>query len=318
MEWIIFPILIAAVLVWKAAYGIPTAGFAQPTWIGGRRAKRVLGDGLRFVVPFLQQVPDDHVFSRKPRELPINFSFFTCDPKSEVRRELDFSALVLYRDDPNIMTDEGYLRRTEITDKILTDGLTADIKSVVGRFGGLHSWDVFIKNWKGIECYLNGVLRLVKPPHVRPHEILRYLPEDWSGDEVPVLEIPWEDRLEFYKTFSAPIGDLLRDELKYPEWKPSEEEKSFGIDIISLSIHNVDFSPESKQAIEEEGRAVDRISAAEALHEAKVEMLGSYTEKGLESRDALDAAERDLGQINKTETHRVQGLEGLRSIIGGR
>jgi len=315
MIHLIFLGLIAAVLFWVAAYGIPSAGFAQPVWLGGKRVKRVLREGLQFVIPLLQRVPEEFVFSRKPQKLPIEFRFFTRDPKSEVRRELILSALVLFRDDPNITTEEGYLRRTEITPEVLADNLTADVKSIVGRFGGLHSWDVFIKNWKEVERYLNGVLRLHVPPHVMPQMLQPYLSENHADTELAASEMEWENRLQFYKDLSGPIGNLLRDEHNHPEWR-SEEEALHGIDILGLSISNIDFAPESKRAIEEEGLAVNRIAAAEILGKAKQETTAAYEKLGLEPRDALDAAERDLNQITATNTYRVQGFEGIKSIVG--
>ncbi len=325
MEWIIFPILIAVVLFWKAVASVGEKRFTVPTLLR-KRMKKYWTEGLHLLIPFFMSVKEKYTYSLEPQTMEISFSFFSKD-----RRELKVSWLIRWAADPKVKTKEGHIRFAEVMLdtsanrlETLENGLKSKLMSEVGRLGGMHPWEVFINMRRAIEHYINSILRLEEPPHINPAKVLKEqlanIPEyqHLQGNALND-EVPFEKRLEFYKEFSGPIGELLRIESSTDEH--SLDEEFYGINLLELSIDNVDFSQATKEALEQEARARDQIAAAMQFHRAKVEMAGDYTDEkdgglGLNSRSAVESAELNLGQAVEKKVHSVHGLEGLHNIIG--
>ena len=344
--WLIIAFGIVAVVVANSLARIPKRTIAMRVRFGGEIQPGSVRGGLRGKLPFIESFPKDLTFSTMPETMKISVSFPTSgnDETSKIGKKaatliIELDTTVRLRVDPDITYEkphpnEGVLVFSEwapkdpsesIVSKAFKESLEGIIKSELGRYGGLHIYKVFIENRRSLEHYMNSVLRLGTPPHVNPRAVL----EDYidnpdykllfdglekefdSTTEHP--EVSRKERLKFYERFSGPIGDLLRSE-RENELR-SADELLHGIDLMDLTIDNVGFDEESKQALQREAQALATIKGQEHYYDKVKEMMDVLESKGLDADEAAMIARVILG-LTEEKVFTIPGLKDLKIRLG--
>lgn len=322
---IIFLHLVAAVIVLaiRSYRTVKPAHFAVPTAFDKPQSRVLLADKNPHWLPPWWETKPEYIWSMELQTLDLSFSFFTKD-----NREVMVDGRLRFIWNPYVRDKQGIPRVFYVTTDQLKLGLESKFGSEIGRLGGLYPWSMWRSQRREIENILNSILRLPAPPHVNPldpeglgkqlqkqeyRHLVRELPRFGSTPDSP--EVPRNRRIPFYSKFSGPIGELLRS---IPDEKShSPDEQFYGIAIKDLTVHNVDFSEKTKEALEQAQRAKDEIRGAERRHRIKRKWAKELRdEDGLDPQSAQDSAELNMGQATK-QIHSIAGLKKLIEINFG-
>jgi len=278
---VVVALLVVFVILFMGAIRVvPVVHYGVVTRFG-KRTGRVLNEGLNFVVPLIDFA---ELYEYKLDTKIINFGFFSKDNVEVIIR-----ALVQWRPDWRITTEDGKNKFIENGEEAVLQGIDEAIKSVVGAVIGELAALTFINKKKVVEKYLNGILRLSIPPHANPSMIKPEL-----GTEAIAI---MAERLKFYQKFSREIDYLLKEEGVINKY--SELEERYGIDIIAFTMSDVDFNESMRKALELKGQTKAKLEADELKKRKKVEMAEKFQELGLSPQSAVNAAEVTMGQAQK-------------------
>lgn len=266
----------------------------------GRRTGKILPEGLHFVMPLIDLVK---IYEYKLDTKIIKLSFFSKD-----NLEIIIQALVQWRPDRRVKTNEGQNKFIENKEETIISGLGEAIKSVIGDIIGQVTALTFVNKKKAVEQYIDCLLRLPTPPHSNPRIIN------------PALKLKKflkaTSRLNFYEKYSNQINDLLAREASEID-RRSEIENRYGIDIIAFDMGEVDFSIGTRKVLELKKQTEEKLKADELEEAKKVEMAKELKKLGLSPQAAVDSAEVTLDQAKKeVRSFQFDGLEKLR-LFGG-
>lgn len=288
----VFSLLDAYVIIPKAHYGVRL--------ILGRRISKIsfpmrwiLGEGVRdegwyLKIPFLEKI---EIFPYELNTISIKVKVFSKD-----RLEITVEGSVQYRPDKNLV-EKIYAEMSEDAIKV---GLVDAVESELGKIAGSKEADMFIQSREELESLINCVLRLSVPPH---HDPSGYSSQ---GGLCEGGEISPEKRIEFYKVNRKKIRETLDGETKEVFLRSVTEER-YGFDIVTYALARVDFSPETKKALEEKRQAQAYMEAAKE----KVNIMKMLKKEGLTPEEANNASDVAL----KKATRQVYSLEGVEGMI---
>ena len=240
-------IILSAILIVDSAVVVLTANYGVVTRFK-KRTGRVFDEGLAFVLPLIDRVD---LVSYLLKTKDVKLTFFSFDDI-----EVIISGLVQWQPDRLVVDDKKRIKFVAIEERTITDGLDKTIKSVIGNLIGITQ-AVDVRTHKpAIERYLNCVLRLQMPPHVKPEENdkLNSSKPRWTQGN----EVPREHRLAFYNE----NANLIENKLRTEEGKPkqhSDTENLYGIDIRAVKVDDVDYSEKTKRDLESRKQAEARM-----------------------------------------------------------
>src|SRR3989344_4542240 len=228
-------VLIAYALVRRSVVIIPTVHCGIVSRFK-KRTGRVLGEGLRFVWPFVDSVD---LFKLEVVTSDVAESFFSSD-----QLEVIIKGKVQWRPDKRLVSSKF----VEMSEDTITKGLIGAIKAELGIIAGQKEAEAFIGSREAVGLLINCVLRMEEPFHI----IHAALPST---------------RLDFYVQNGNNVRDHLRDEHKLVNNR-SDIEAGYGIDILKFELEDVDFSPATKKVMGLDPQAA--VNAAElALEESR-------------------------------------------------
>lgn len=310
------------VLIANSPFSVPAAHALILSRFGGR-VSFVCPEGLNFKLPFIDSAKNGYLRSLKLKTMQITFFFFSKD-----KRKMELKALIRYQTNPHILNQDNKLpRMIDVDQNEITDGLRSKVESVIGKLGRTYSWDDFHGNSVGVEYYLWSVLGLIRPIHVRPREFFGKEVEEESiinfDEDYPGLlekldkylpegsnEVSADKRLEFYKEFSGPIGEVLRAHQNLNVF--SKDEEAYGIDVLEFTLEELGVTETTEKAMESD-RNAKVISTA--VRRTAREILDNLP--GVSPQRALTSAEAASG-VAKQTNYIVEGGEHKPLVLLGR
>lgn len=261
-----------------------------------KRTGRIITEGLNFILPLIESV-EVYDYRLEPRN--ISLSFFSKDNLEVILR-----FMVQWRPDFRIKNRVGKNRFIENTEDTIVSGVSDAIRSNVGNIIGQVNANTFVADKKAVGRYIDCILRLKFPPHVRPSLV-------GGPQEEEIKDVA--ERVKFYKEYSAQINELLRKEKEQVK-DYSEIEERYGIDIEISELSEVTFSDKTKAALELKKQTEEKLRADEEEKNKKLSMAKELKEFGLSPQEAINAAEVVLDQAKK-EIRSFEGLDKLKDLI---
>ncbi len=215
----------------------------------GKRRKLVLREGLALVIPYAEKV---ELVSMELGEITVVAPFTTKDHASLV-----VSGPLQYRPDPEIINDKGQNVFVEMSDTIIESGISDALEAKLGALGGIHDAEEFITNRPAIADFIKCYLRLGSEE--QPH--LNHDPGTCGVAGCAMIkEIALPDIITFYKTHWLGVRQIIKAREKEAKAKGAEKkystmERRYGINIEAFPLAKVDFSPETRAALERERQA---------------------------------------------------------------
>lgn len=318
-------LLVVAYFILGIPKKIPSRHFAVPNFFD-KRMETYWDEGLALTIPFVITIPENQIYSKIVNRVPIKFDFPTKDDVI-----LTWTGLIEYVPDPDIYSEEGYVRITDFEEKGLKSGLTDRTQEEVKNLGNVYESDDFRNEYgEALGLLLESVMRLKNIPHFNPKDALKDLVDNhenengssagniskWEELKSNLNEklqekskskikdwtttIPVENRLEFYSVFSHFVKKLLASEGENNnEW--SENEKYYGIDIQKISNSDIGFTDEMKQALEEQEKSEKEIEGKAKYHDKAMEMAKQIKENSDKSISFNKAYDRALVILGKAD-----------------
>lgn len=297
----------------------------------GKRTGRVLSEGLNFITPFIDKV---RLYSYELRTDSLDkISVF-----SEDRLDMELKGSVQWRPDKNKLVEF-----VEIPENTILVGLKDAIKSEIGKIAGEKEGDFFIKERKPLEVLINCIFRLQRPPHYFLNPIVEEVErkriikgyefgdsfDKWIRDKKKIMagvdedeekikkiedartERMWDiqveneklDILKFYKENARWIQLMI----ELGEDERSSIEELYHIDISIFRLADVDFTSETKRALEKERQVKAEIVAAKQQQEWKLKIMDELIEKGLDAEKASNAADVIMGVAMPRQVISIEG-----------
>lgn len=302
---IIYAIFDAIVFVPAVHYGVK--------WRFGGQIAGTLDEGLNFKIPFIDKV------KMAPLELKtsvIKVAFTTIDKlRLVIPGSLQFRADKRILEEPkrdendNVVDEGGKNVFVRISDEAIVVGVEKDIQAKLGGIGGKYNAEEFIKNRQALADLINSILRLQKPLH------LNHIREDvdWCGVSGCQYgeKIDADKLIEFYNDHWKKGKEILDNEKNHLE-DHSEIERRYGIDIVTYSLAEVDFTPETQAAQEEKKQADYRADAGE-----KVLGLAANTKMALPEISDQQALNWADSILNPKTPRKMISVEGEAGVMGG-
>ncbi len=313
---LILATVMVGALAMDAFHKVKPLHFSIPLRLG--KPTNYFQEGWNIGIPLIDSLDKDFTYSLKPDPMDIKFQFISLD-----NRKIKIDSETRWAPNPEIKEGNSNVPRyAYITKKMMQEGLNDKIDSEIGRIAGGFYWTIFRDERRGIENYINSILRMERPVHVNAekwfedmdgYENLKevWLENDFWNDKETYTEvdnfsvntekelkdeIPFEKRIHFYSHFSNLIGTLLRSQGDLES--DSDEEQYYGVDIHNFTLGTVSFDKQTQEALEEEQRAKDRLKASDLVHIKKMERAMKYKKLGVDAQQALNSSEKDVDQGN--------------------
>lgn len=271
-------LIIVAVILRYGLYRIPPMQFGIVNTFG--RRSRIVGEGLTFLIPFVQKVD---IFSIELQRADI-----PAKAKSN-----DLSGIVI-RGSVQYALDPQLISTYQETSRNISNALIDAVENEIGNIAGTKKLEDFVKEREAIVLLINCLLRLRDLPHENPKAV----DENSNGKEIPV-----DRRLSFYKKHANQIKQFLVEESKKPEER-SKIEMSYGIDIRAFDVVDIDFAPETEKILEK-ARQAKELAKADDIKFARIKRYKE--ELGATTQEAIDVSEVSLGQATDNRKVSVQG-----------
>lgn len=267
----------------------------------GKRTGRILLEGLKFKLPFIEKV---ELISMQLFEIDVTATFTTLD-----RLNITCLGSLQYKPDPEIKDSKGRNIFITISEEIINSGIADTIQAKLGALGGVKTGDDFIKNRHALSDIINCFLRLETPPHIN-HDPQNCRVQGCKFSKCPPGMIDANKLMDFYSQHWVLIKELL-DEEKKKVLDRSSVEKRYGIDIEYFALSDIKFSKETQESFEKDKQA----EAREKAFKKKIKMAKSAVkELGASPQVALNAADKTLDPTVKKE---IVSVEGETGVLGG-
>ncbi|HDY73287.1 MAG TPA: hypothetical protein ENH86_01820, partial [Candidatus Jorgensenbacteria bacterium] len=312
---------VIVVLILNSLFTVPAAYALVLNRFGGR-VSFVCPEGLNFKLPFIDSAKNGYLHSLKLKTMRITFFFFSKD-----KRKMELKALIRYQTNPHILNRENLLpRMIDVDQNEITDGLRSKVESVIGKLGRTRSWEDFHGNSVGVEYYLWSVLGLIRPIHVRPREFFEEKVEEESvinfDKDYPGLlekldeylpensnEVSADRRLEFYKEFSGPIGEVLRAHQNLNVF--SKDEEAYGIDVLEFTLEELGVTETTEKAMESDRNAkVISTAVRRTAREILDDLPGVSPQRALTSAEAASGVAEQTNYVVEGGEHKPLVLLG--------
>ena len=292
---------------------------------------RIVDEGLKLKVPFIDKIKS---YSRKGRTMKINISVFSKD-----KREILMQGSVDWK-----IVKQRLLTFAEMENTI-EEGFNGALKSNMRKIVGNRKGDVFVNETGAVGRIINCLIRLERLPHLHfdfdchdgrfkmGNSFRRWLekaltkmsedecvehfgfgkaelreklkPEEWrlAATEDDEEEL---DLIAFYKKNAAKIELMLRLGQRVEEVSPLE--MRYGISIIALELPVVDFSPETKTAMEAAQQKKEEMKSADEVINKKVEVMKKLKAAGITDPEQMsNAADVLIGAAEKRKVFSIEG-----------
>jgi regulator of protease activity HflC (stomatin/prohibitin superfamily) len=225
----------------------------------GKRTGRVLGEGLHLKWPLVDKVI---LVDNSPVGKEIEVDFPTSNEMF-----LGVLCYVRYRRDPNVKR-KGKSVCIEVSDERVAADLTAGIQEKLSALGNILDADVLRKSQHAISDFLECWLRLKTQPQ--------------EGRGVEARDIP-----AFY---TEQRDEVRRRILENTNRERSAIESLDGIEVEEFRIKKIDFTEETKRAMEAKAQAAERAKALKIRAEKVAELIRA----GVTSQEAIDEVDTAL------------------------
>lgn len=302
---ILFVVIVLGLLLSDSFVQIPAYHYGVAE-LFGKRTGRILLEGLRLKLPFIEKV---ELISMQLFEIDVTATFTTRD-----RLSITCIGSLQYKPDFEIKDDKGRNVFVTISEEIIHSGIAQTIQAKLGALGGVKTGNDFIRNRHALSDIINCFLRLETPPHMN-HDPKKCRLADCkfpkcSSDECLSDMVDAGELMAFYSQHWALIKEVL-DEEKGKLTDRSSVEKRYGIDIEYFALSDIKFSKDTQEAFEKERQA----DARKKAFVKKVDMAKIAVDKlGASPQVALNAADITLDPSVKKE---IVSVEGNAGILGG-
>lgn len=279
-------LIVIAVITRCVLYQVPPMHYGRISTFG-RRGRRV-GEGLTFLIPFVQKVS---CFSSELQRIE-----FTVRVKSSDLSGILVKMAAQFRLDPELIFI--YEEVFKNVSKALTDASESEI----GNVAGTKKIEEFVLEREAIVLLINCLLRLKYLPHENPDKINPQL------DSAP---ISIDRRLAFYKEYSAKIKQCLAEEIQKLNER-SRIEENYGIDILTVDLLDIEFTPKTEAALESKKQNEATLDGSNP----RLALLTKLMAMGLTGQQAIDVMEVAFGNVQDRRIISLHGLEGLEGILG--
>lgn len=274
---------------------IPSYHFGVLSVLGRRiRGENgILREGPHLTWPFISSV---ELVSMELVKKDIRFAFTTHD-----KLRLQIEGVFQYRPDPDVLDFDERNIFVTVSEEVIVAGVVEAVEARLGGLGGKCNHEVFVENRQALGDIINAILRLQNPPHI-DHEVE-------AGEAL----------VAFYNANWPIIRKILADEKKNLKDR-SRIERRYGIDVEAFDLGNVDFTPETQAAFEEEKQAEARAKAADG----RLRIASRFKDEvGVSPQTAVDEADLLMDPFIKKTIVSVQGEVGVLSgliagVAGGR
>lgn len=313
MIWItLFTVIsLIAVVATASIITIPANHFGVVKRFGGR-TRRIMREGFNLKLPLVDSV---ELISQQLAEITVTAKFTTKD-----KIQLRYEGSLQYRPDPriqrlengvnvfveNLDEPQGVNVFIEMSEEIISSGISDRIKSLLGALGGLNDSEKFIKQREVLKDVVNSMLRAETPPHVNHDPRTCGLTGCTRRKHVDI-----KDLIGFYQKHRTVIRPRVEGEDGVAEdfdARPSDIELLYGIQIDYFAPADVGFTEETEKALEDQRQAEFRGKAAEE----KIRLAAQFKEKlEASAQVAIDAADTTLDPDVKKQVVSVQGEAGV-------
>jgi regulator of protease activity HflC (stomatin/prohibitin superfamily) len=227
----------------------------------GERTGRVLGEGLHLKWPLVDKViPVDN--SPVGKEIEVDF------PTSN-EMFLGVLCYVRYRRDPNVKR-KGKSVCIEVSDERVAADLTAGIQEKLSALGNILDANVLRKSQHAISDFLECWLRLKTQPQ--------------EGRGIKAKDIP-----DFYTEQRDEIKRRLLENTGRNRERSAIEILD-GIEVEEFRLKKIDFTEETRRAMEAKAQAAERAKALKIRAEKIAELIRA----GATSQEAIDEVDAAL------------------------
>ncbi|MBI3046279.1 MAG: hypothetical protein HYY86_01905 [Candidatus Harrisonbacteria bacterium] len=269
-----------------ALYEVPAKYYAVFNLFGWRWRKEK--EGLAFMFPFVEKT---QLYSAELDRLEIIVIVTSKDMLGiKVTGSLES------------VPDFDLLFQYDLTKIQQKKALEDSIKDEIGVLAGLKEGEAFISEREVLRTIINCRLRLA----IMPHRQNKYPEVKTAGGSIPP-----EKRIGFYKKYLKEIQKSLRREIFDP--RRSHIEEAYGLDAKLYNLASVEYTEETKKAMEAKKNAEFLRKAAQE----EILLAKSFQElEGLSGQEAVNASQVSLKRAEK-KVISVEGLKGLNVNIGG-
>jgi len=314
---------VAIILTLNSIVIIPPYHFGVWNILGRRRRKEkgVLYEGPHLVWPLVSSI---ELISKELVPRDVKFHLTTRD-----RMRLSVEGVLQYRPDPTVWhgeshPDHGRNIFVSVSEDSIIKGVIETLEARIGGLGGQYGHDVFVENRQALGDIVNTVLRMSQPPHLfhrhgagAPNPAHLDFPFahfcgradcPFEGDKIDA-----KDLVRFYN-FHWPEISIIKKAERETHADHSTVELRYGIDVENFDLGNVEFTPETQKAFEEEQQAEARFKAAAK----RLEVVQQFKDIGTSPDVAVDEADLLMDPKVKKKIISVQGDAGvLGGIIAG-
>jgi len=302
--WTILSVVLGAAVIYAIVDSIvfvPAVHYGV-IWRFGGQITDSLEEGLNFKLPFIDKVKIAPL-ELKTKEIKVEFT-------SKDKLRLTIPGALQFRADRKVVDENEKNVFVRISDEAIITGIEKDIQTKLGGIGGKYEADDFIENRQALADLINSILRLDKPLHLNhdPGNSAQCGIEDCSDKKG---KIEAEKLIEFYNKHWGRAKKMLDDEKDQPEVR-AEIEKRYGIDIVTYSLAEVDFTKETQAAQEEKKQADYRFEAGKKVLELVKETKNTTPQ--ISDQQALNWADSIL---NPETPRKMISVEGEAGVLGG-
>jgi hypothetical protein len=203
--------------------------------------------------------------------------------------------------------DRANLKRfIEVDDETIKTGLADAVESRLGEIAGRTLSDDFYRNREALVLVINCMLRLPNKKEFQPSLENRkktvHLPASSASlsDENGLIEIDVYDLNALFKAEGEDLKEMLSSAVA--EEERSEIEKLYGIQIKAFFLDDVNFTEETRKALETKRQKSLQMQGATEVLDWKRKQAKAFTETeegglGLDPKDAIDTVDITVEQV---------------------
>lgn len=314
---LIFVLAIIAVILWQAIVWPKTAHYFVVTRWGGQRTGRIIREKIGLIIPFIES---GIWVNQELDEIPFDIKLTSKD-----NLEIRIAGGIHHYPDHRIIDKDGRNVFVGVSPEVFVKGIVKAVEANIAQIGGKMKGHDFIQHRDKVIEVINAMVRMSKPPHMR-HE-----PGERPTDYEPPYEDPntliicgnkdckfakgiisVDDLAQFLDTHWSLYFEANRAE-KENENDHSRIEFLYGIDVERVVANVVEFSEETREALEEKEQTILR---GEAFTE-KVKMVKDAATAGISPDHALDSVDATMGHAEKMVISTAGGGKNQPIIVQG-
>lgn len=291
--------ILEAILLGGAADALANSGVKVPMAnygvrsLLGKRYGEVLDEGPALKLPYVEDI---ELFPYEHRSRDV-----TAEVNSSDRQGLKITVRIQYRP-ARILVRKTF---AQVSETLITDGLSGFIKSEVGIVAATKPGVTFISKREALQYLIKSVLVLSEVPHLVPHK--------YNAAKYPQgKKVLPKNRLSFYSDMEVQenLRKHFQEEMVSTNLSPVE--RLHAIEILDVVLENIEFNKKTQDAFDEEIQAKAKNAAIEQRMQKTTEIMKKVIDVfELEPEKAADFALVQVGLAEK----KVQTFEGLKGAF---